>query len=157
MSSRMARELPKIEIGGTMFYLDLRLNEFRECNDFMNRMNLDDMNEIESGYLICFDLKTKNYFHGDLQEFEKRKDLNLIWVKLPMLQEMDPIGFGWLIEEMKEGFPIIAPAHFQKVYRENDSNQLEKVLEKAGLLYKTKNHPPLLEKKSETKSKQKKL
>ena len=157
MSSRQARELPKIDIGGTMFYLDLRLNEFRECENFANRLNLDDLNEIEGGYQVCFDPNTKNFFEGSTEEFDQRKDVDLVWVKLPSLQEMDPMGFKWLMEEIKEGSPIIAPSHFNKVYHENESNQIEQVLDKAGLLYKTKDHPPLLEKKRESKSKGKKL
>jgi hypothetical protein len=157
MGGRQARELPKIDIGGTLFYLDLRLNEFRECDNFINRINLDDLNEIEGGYQVWFDPKTKNYFEGSQDEFEKRKEVDLLWVKLPTLQVMDPMGFEWLMEEIREGSPIIARAHFQKVYHENESNQLEKVLDKAGLLYKTKNHPPVLEKKHQVKSKGKKL
>lgn len=157
MSGRQARELPKIDIGGTKFYLDLRLNEFRECDNFMNRLRLDDLIETEEGYGVCFDPKTKNLFDGTPEEFEKRKETGLIWVQLPRLQEMDPLGFEWLMDEIREGSPIIAPAHLQRVYQEAESNQLEKVLDKAGLLYKTKNHPSLLEKKTRTKSKGKKL
>lgn len=145
MSGRHARELPRIDIGGTQFYLDLRLNEFRECENFMNRLNLSDLNEIEGGYLLCFDPNTKNYFDGNKEEFDQRKDVDLLWVKLPTLQEMDPLGFGWLMEEMGERSPIIA------------QSRLEEVLDKVGLLYKTKNHPPLIEKKTHAKSKGKKL
>ena len=157
MSERQARELPKIEIGGTNFYLDLRLNELRECDNFMNRMNLNDLNEIEGGYLVCFDPNTKNYFEGSQEEFTQRKDTDLVWVQLPSLQEMDPLGFRWLMQEFGEGSPITVRPHMSKAARENESNQLEKVLDKAGLLYKTKNHPPLLEKKTRAKSKGKKL
>lgn len=157
MSERKARELPKIDIGGTKFYLDLRLNEFRECDNFMNRLRLDDLIETEEGYGVCFDPKTRNIFEGSIEEFETRKEAGLIWVQLPSLQEMDPLGFGWLMEEIRKGSPIIAPAHLQRVYQEAETNQLEKILDKAGLLYKTKNHPPLLEKKAKTKSKGKKL
>ncbi len=158
MSNRQARELPKIDIGGTLFYLDLRLNEFRECANFMNRLNLDDLVEIEGGYLVCFDLNSKNSFVGSKDEFDQRKDVDLQWVKLPSLQEMDPLGFGWLMDEIREGSPIIAPAHFNKAYHEKESQQLETVLDKAGLLYKSKQHPPLLEKKSRSsKSNGKKL
>lgn len=157
MSERQARELPKIDIGRIKFYLDLRLNEFRECSNFMNRMNLDDLHEIEGGYLVCFDPNTKNYFEGSKEEFDHRKDGDLIWVKLPTLQQMDPLGFKWLLQEFSDGSPITARPHQGEAYHENESTQLEKILDKAGLLYKTKNHPPLLEKKPRAKSKGKKL
>gem|GEM_PF-2088445 len=157
MRARQPRELPKIDIGGTLFYLDLRLNEFRECENFMNRLNLDDLNEIEGGYLVCFDPKTKNYFDGGQVEFEKRKEVGLVWVTLPTLQEMDPMGFKLLMDEINVGLPIMAPANFFKALHENENNQLEKILAKAGLLYKIKQHTPLLEKKTRVKSKGKKL
>lgn len=157
MSDRQARELPKIEIGGTKFYLDLRLNEFRECDNFMNRLNLDDLIQMEAGYMVCFDPKARNLFKGSPEEYERRKEADLIWVHLSTLQEMDPLGFGWLMDEIKEGSPLVKPAHLQKVYQEMENIQLEKVLDKAGLLYKTKNHPPLLEKKARNKSKGRRL
>lgn len=157
MSERQARELPKIEIGGTLFYLDLRLNEFRECENFMNRMSLDSLHEIEGGYMVCFDPNTKNYFEGNREEFDHRKDVDLLWVKLPSLQEMDPPGFGWLMQEFKEGSVITVRSHLSKTVREYENNQLEKVLDNAGLLYKTNNHSSLLEKRTQAKSKGKKL
>jgi len=70
MSSRVARELPKIDIGGTMFYLDLRLNEFREIENFANRINLDEFYETVKGeYKLWFDKGTKNLFLGSPEEF----------------------------------------------------------------------------------------
>ena len=157
MSGRQARELPKIDIGGTLFYLDLRLNEFRECDNFMNRMHLDDLNEIEGGYQVCFDPRTKNYFEGEPDEFEKRMEVDLLWVKLPTLQVMDPLGFEWLMQEFRDGASITVRKDLSKAYHENEVNQLEKVLDKAGLLYKTKNQSPVLEKRHQVKSKGKKL
>ena len=157
MNGRKARELPKINLGGIKFYLDLRLNEFRECSNFMNRLNLDNLNEIEGGYLVCFDPNTKNYFEGSKEEFDHRKDVDLLWVKLPTLQQMDPLGFEWLIQEFRDESPITMQPHQSKAYQENETTQLENVLAKAGLLYKTKNQPPLLEKKQRVKSKGKKL
>jgi len=157
MIGRQARELPKIDIGGTMFYLDLRLNEFRECENFMNRMNLNKLNETEGGYEVCFDPKTKNYFEGSKEEFERRKDDDLVCVNLPTLQDMDPLGFGWLMEEFGEGSSITVRPQVSKAYHENESNQVELELDKAGLLFIKKNHPPLLEQKKQLRSKGKKL
>ncbi len=157
MSGRKARELPKIDIGGTLFYLDMRLNEFRECDNFMNRMNLNDLNEIEGGYLVCFDPDTKNYFEGSKESFDHRKDLDLVWVRLPTLQEMDPKGFEWLAEEIKEGSTIMNPANYQKMKLENETNKMEDVLGKAGLLFKPVKNHNLLPKKADGKSIKRKL
>ncbi len=157
MNGRQARELPRIDVGGIQFYLDLRLNELRECTNFLNRLNLDNLNEIEGGYLVCFDPNTKNYFEGSKEEFDHRKDVDLLWVKLPTLQQMDPLGFEWLMQEFREGSPITVRPHQSKANQENESTQIENVLAKAGLLYKTKKQNPLLEKKPRAKSKGKKL
>ncbi len=157
MSGRQARELPKIDIGGIQFYLDLRLNEFRECSNFMNRLDLNDLHEIEGGYQICFDPKTKIIFEDSKQEFGNRKDVDLLWIKLPKLQQMDPLGFEWLMQEFREGSPITIQPHLSKAYKENERTQIESVLSKDGVLYKSKNQHHLLEKKSRAKSKGKKI
>lgn len=157
MSERRARELPKIDIGGTMFYLDLRLNEFREVDNFMNRLDLNKLFETEGGYEFFYDRKTKNYFEGNEEAFKNLKDTDLIHVRLPTLQEMDPPGFRWLMQEFAEGSPITVRPQMSKAAREYKNNQLEMVLDKAGLLYRPRNHPPLLEKKTRVESNGKKL
>lgn len=98
MSSWRARELPKIDIGGTMFFLDLRLNEFREVENFANRIDLDELYETGTGELkLAFDKDTKNLFEGDREELALHK--NVVVVTLPSQQKMDPLGFVWLMEE----------------------------------------------------------
>ena len=98
MSSRMVRQLPKINIGGTLFYLDLRLNELREVENFANRIHLDDLYETATGtYKLWFDKVSKNLFLGTKEEFSANK--KAIEVTLPSQEEMDPLGFVWLMEE----------------------------------------------------------
>lgn len=98
MSSRRARQLPIIDIGGTKFYLDLRLNEFREFDNFANRIDLDDLYETVTGGLVCwFDTKEKNLFAGTHNDFYANK--NAVEIRLPSQQEMDPLGFVWLMED----------------------------------------------------------
>ncbi len=98
MSSRRARELPKIDIGGTMFFLDLRMNEFREVENFANRIDLDELYETGAGELkLAFNKDTKNLFEGDREELAAHK--NVVVVTLPSQQKMDPLGFVWLMEE----------------------------------------------------------
>ena len=157
MSGREARKLPKIKIAGVEFYLDLRLNEFREADNFMNRLDLNSLIDVGEGYLVCFDPNTKNIFSGSIDEFDLRKDADLVWVKLPMLKEMDPDGFKWLMQEFREGSPITVRPHQSKAYYENEKTQLESAIAKVELLYKRENHLPLLGKKRLTKSNRKKL
>jgi hypothetical protein len=98
MSSRMARELPVIDIGGTNFYLDLRLNEFREVENFANRIDLDELYETGTGELkLAFDKYTKNLFEGNREALAEHK--NVVVVTLPSRQKMDPLGFVWLMED----------------------------------------------------------
>ncbi|MDB5229221.1 MAG: hypothetical protein JWN76_26 [Chitinophagaceae bacterium] len=99
------RELPKIEIGGVDFYIDLRLNEFRQVHNFMNRFSIDDLYETEKGFLLCFDPQTKNLFNGTMQEYDSRKDL--LELELPMLKQMDPVGFKRMIDKWKEDNPLL--------------------------------------------------
>jgi hypothetical protein len=157
MSERQARELPKIDIGNTKFYLDLRLNEFREMEDFSNRISLNKLEEFDDGYLIIFDTVSKNIFNGSEAELYKRKDEDLLWVTLPSIEQMDPLGFKWLIDEYRQGTAIAVNQQESKAFREYESNKLEKVLDNAGLLYRPKQHPPLLQKRQNNKSKGKKL
>ncbi len=98
MSGRHARELPKIDIGGTMFYLDVRLNEFRQCENFMNRINLDDLWDTGEGFLLAFDSVSKSLFMGDGEEYHARKGKDVHEIKLPELDKMDPDGMKWLME-----------------------------------------------------------
>ncbi len=157
MSERQARELPKIEIGDTMFYLDLRLNEFREVDNFSNRINLNDLEQIDKGYIVIFDTVTKNLFEGDATDLFKRKEEELIWTELPHLAQMDPDGFKWLMKEYRAGTAVAIPSHRSMAYREHQNAKIEQALGKAGLLYKPQQQPPLLEKKHKRKNKGKKL
>lgn len=87
-----ARKLPEIDLADTKFYLDLRLWECRDVDDFSNKFSLDDLYDHDKGFICCFDLKTKNLFHGTKEEYELRKH-ELKIVRLPSIKKMDPIGY----------------------------------------------------------------
>ena len=87
-----ARKLPEIDLAGSKFFVDYRLWECRDVNDFSNKFSLDDLYENGKGFICCFDVKTKNLFHGTKEEYEARKD-ELKIVKLPGLKKMDPVGY----------------------------------------------------------------
>jgi hypothetical protein len=95
-----ARKLPEINVAGTAFYLDLRLWELREVNDFSNKFSLNDLYDLPNGgFICCFDLKTKNLFQGTQEEYDVRKH-ELKVVRLPSIKKMDPVGWRVL-----EGLP----------------------------------------------------
>ncbi|MES2329985.1 MAG: hypothetical protein V4539_10305 [Bacteroidota bacterium] len=102
-----ARELPKIDIGGTQFYLDLRLWEMRDVDDFMNKICIDDLFETENGFKLCFDPKTKNLFQGTEEEYHALKD-SLKIIELPSLGEMDAIGWKAYVQTWKEENPVLS-------------------------------------------------
>jgi hypothetical protein len=92
-----ARELVKIDLAGTKFYLDLRLWECREVDDFSNKFSLDQLYDHPSGgFICCFDPKTKNLFEGTKEQYEARKH-ELEIVRLPSIKKMDPIGHRAMI------------------------------------------------------------
>ena len=144
MSSRIARELPKIEIGGTLFYLDLRLNEFREVENFANRINLDDLYETANGqFKFWFDKETKNLFLGKPEEFAANK--KAVEVSLPSQQEMDPLGFVWMMEDqgwINANDAKIKTEQLLKDYtiHEKSGMVLQQKPRAHGLLEKRKNH-----------------
>jgi hypothetical protein len=136
------RELPKIDIGGTDFYLDLRLNEFRQVENFMNRISLDEIYETATGYGILYDPLSKNFFKGDGEEYHQRKDL--MNVQLPSLEQMDPVGFKSLVNGWKENNPILtALIEAMPVRRENDTKSIGQLIKdyQPRLLEKNRNNP----------------
>lgn len=102
-----ARELPKIDIGGTLFYLDLRLWEMRDVYDFMNKILIDDLFETETGFKLCFDPASKTMFLASEEEYEARKETLKI-IDLPPLSEMDPVGWEAYVKTWKEENPMLA-------------------------------------------------
>lgn len=101
----MVRELPKIDFNGTLFYIDLRLDEFRQVDNLYNRIDFDELYETPNGFKMHFDPVTKSAFRGSEGEFMSRDDIEL--VKLPTLEEMDPVGFKMMVERWKEDNPML--------------------------------------------------
>ena len=54
-----ARMLPVWRMAGTDFFLDIRLNEFRERNDPSNRISLDLLLDGENGLALYYDKTLK--------------------------------------------------------------------------------------------------
>ncbi len=108
MSGRRARELPKVDIGGNLFYVDVRLNELRHTQDFMNRITIDeDIYDSGRNKVVLFDTTSNGIFRGDHEELGKRFQKDVIEIKVPSLKEMDPEGFEWLLDDILEESPII--------------------------------------------------
>ncbi|HEX7691258.1 MAG TPA: hypothetical protein VF408_02655 [Sediminibacterium sp.] len=147
-----ARALPKVDIGGTQFFLDLRLWEMREVTDFMNRISINDLQETMQGFRICFDTRTKNLFQGSQEAYGQQKDFLLI-IELPTLADMDPVGWKAYVETWKDENPALA-ATIQGI-----PTVLPDALksQKHDLLAPKRNKEPLLAKKRTRKSPKKRL
>ncbi len=143
MSSRRARQLPIIDIGGTKFYLDIRLNQFRDVDNFANSISLDDLYETADGdFKLGFDKENKNLFTGTREEFVVAK--HAIEVTLPRLDKMDPLGVLWKAEE--DGW---VTADYAKKITEELLTQF--VVHESGMILQRKvEKPKLIEKKIRT-------
>ncbi|MBH2005298.1 MAG: hypothetical protein I8H66_11460 [Sphingobacteriia bacterium] len=110
-----ARKLPEINLAGTRFFLDLRLWECRDVDDFSNKFSLDDLYPTSKGFICCFDLTTKNLFHGSREEYEQRKQ-ELSIVQLPSISKMDPVGYRAMmgLAPQKQGQPLLEKKRIRK-------------------------------------------
>jgi hypothetical protein len=146
MSERGPRELPKIDIAGELYFIDLRLNEFRHVDDFMNRIFIDeDLYEKDDKYTLAYDKVHKCVFRGDAQEFDARIGKGIVIVELPSLKQMDPVGFKWLCANLEEHQRSLTTLL-------RFADQHIKWMEE-GRAKKQKAMKPLLEKKRERKDK----
>jgi hypothetical protein len=97
--TRMARDLPCLDIEGTLFQIDIEKREFRQLDDAYNRMPFGDIKEEFGFSVLRFDTKTKNLYPGS---DHKSDDVpgHVRLVILPSLKELDPVGLARL-----HGFP----------------------------------------------------
>lgn len=108
MSERRARELPKIDIGGVMFYVDLRLCELRQMENFMKRIDIhSDIYRSKGRNVVLFDQLNKDIFRGDHATLDKRFNKDIFEIRVPTLKEMDPEGFDWLVDDILRQHQIV--------------------------------------------------
>jgi hypothetical protein len=91
------RKLPEVDIAGTMFYVDSKLQEFRQVDNMFNVIEFHECLENEKGLQLQFDLSKKTIFHGTPDELRERKE-QVKTVQLKPLWQLDALG--WI--EMKE-------------------------------------------------------
>jgi hypothetical protein len=93
-------ELAKINIDGTLFYIDLEKHEFRQVDNPHNRMTLGDIPE-EMGFThFLYDSETKNRYLGNYKEGDNLPDHVRI-VLVPPLKDIDPVGLA-----RRQGLPV---------------------------------------------------
>jgi len=84
----MARELPKVEIYGTAFYVDVRLRELRQVEDPMNIIPFAAFDAKADYIEFVYDRKGKCLYRGG-----EDLPLNVEIVTLPPIRELDPVGW----------------------------------------------------------------
>ena len=82
---------PKIVIGGTVFYVDLKHREFKQADNIHNTIPFSKMLAVPGGNVMLFDPVTRNAFDGTIIELMRRDDV--VKIKLPSSQKMDPVGY----------------------------------------------------------------
>lgn len=95
------RQLPKVNFAGTDFFLDLRLNEFRQVDNFMNSISIDELTEDGDTYALVYDTKIKNVppiivlnILGNLYDAGKPFPKRYKIVTIPSLLTIDPVGMA---------------------------------------------------------------
>ena len=87
-----SRTLPELNIAGTLFTVDARLNEFRQKDAPWNRISMDDIAEEGelSGFL--FDKNTKQVYNGEADPDNLPGHICLAII--PPIIELDPVGLA---------------------------------------------------------------
>ncbi|RKR80688.1 hypothetical protein BDD43_0820 [Mucilaginibacter gracilis] len=88
-----ARKLPVFTIEGTDFYVDTRLNEFREVDAPWNRISMYELSEGEGGLSgLVYDTLKKNVYEEIIDPDNIPPHVRLVIV--PPLKELDPVGLA---------------------------------------------------------------
>ena len=82
---------PKILIWKMIFYVDLKHREFRQADNIYNTIPFSKMLAVSGGNVMMYDPVTKNAFDGTIIELMRRDDV--VKIKLPISQKMDPVGY----------------------------------------------------------------
>lgn len=91
MEPDTARTLPKIQIEGTDFWVDIAKHELREVSDPYNRFSMGDVKEEMGFSYFLYDTNTKNlHLHQDIADVPDHVRI----VLLPPLKDIDPIGLA---------------------------------------------------------------
>ena len=88
-----ARSLPVFRICETDFYVDIRLDEFRQVDAPWNRISMHEIRETADNFSeLVFDRQTRNIFAGIIDPDNIPSHVNLVIV--PPLKELDPVGLA---------------------------------------------------------------
>lgn len=110
IEARLRGELPKIDIAGSLFYVDWRLRELRSVEDPTTRLNLRDMEMNNEGdkYLCLYHTEYKAIYIPT--QYTKQIPEKVVVLEIPYELKLDPIGVARQFElpdtAMLKDFPI---------------------------------------------------
>lgn len=112
----MRRQLPLVELKGTMFFVDVVRDQLREQENPENTISFDFLQQDRDGYSFLYDVKLKNV-PADAQQVEDGK--RFIKITLGALMELDPEGIA-----LKYGIPIevLCPEKASAKYQDEDDD-----------------------------------
>ena len=87
MNGAEQRQLPKIKIHDTDFYVDFMGLEFKQVDNPKNAISFRDVQDNGDHTSVMYDPKTKNAFQGTWHEMSEREDVKLI--RLPAMINLD--------------------------------------------------------------------
>lgn len=92
LNRRINGHLPKIDIDGSLFFIDWRLREFRAVDDFMVRLETRDFSLSDDGnnYLFAYHTPTRSLrdIFSDITELPK----DVVLVEVPNELALDPVA-----------------------------------------------------------------
>jgi hypothetical protein len=94
-------ELPKLELGGTQFFIDLANEWIYEIANPVNFISFNELEETGQDFRMVYDPVSKNIFKGDDEAMILRNDLKYIIIR--ELKWMPAFGFVWQLPEVKQG------------------------------------------------------
>jgi hypothetical protein len=83
---KSAGPLPVVNLYGTDFFVDLRVQELRQVNDLNNKIPWRALDEEEFHFNLWYNTKTKNEFIGTLEQAKQTEGVKLL--VLPPLDKM---------------------------------------------------------------------
>lgn len=117
MKSEQQRQLPKVKIHDTDFYVDLKRLEFRQVDEPKNAISFRNVQDNEDHTAVVYDPKTRNAFQGTWEELMARKDVEVI--RLPALINLDREG---LVAQLNQN---ALEAHLKRQQTKVIDNDLE--------------------------------
>jgi hypothetical protein len=92
IEERLQGILPKIDIAGRKYHIDIRVGELRDSTEPHSRIQLRTLGINDAGnYIFLYDHERHNVVHADLDKIEKEPE-NTVLVELPHDLWLDPIG-----------------------------------------------------------------